>query len=90
MRIPFKSSGSAVIGLLSGEVELMFATSGSVSSQISAGKLRGLAVTGEKRSTLFPALPTVAESGLRGYEMTSIYGAFAPPRTPDALVARLY
>jgi tripartite-type tricarboxylate transporter receptor subunit TctC len=89
VRIPFKSSGSAVIGLLSGEVELMFATSGSVSSQISAGKLRGLAVTGEKRSTLFPALPTVAESGLRGYEMTSIYGAFAPPRTPDSLVARL-
>jgi tripartite-type tricarboxylate transporter receptor subunit TctC len=89
VRIPYKSSGSAVIGLLSGQMELMFATSGSVSSQIGSGKLRGLAVTSQQPSTLFPQLPTVAGSGLPGYEMTSIYGAFAPPKTPEPLVSRL-
>lgn len=89
VRIPYKSSGTAVIGLLTGEVEMMYATSGSVSSHIESGKLRGLAVTSQQPSRLFPRLPTVAASGLPGYEMTSLYGAFAPPRTPTAVVSRL-
>ena len=89
VRIPYKGSGPAVIGLLSGQVELIFATPGSVASHIKSGKLRALAVTSARPSALFPGLVTVAASGLAGYEMVSIYGAFAPVKTPPPVVNRL-
>jgi tripartite-type tricarboxylate transporter receptor subunit TctC len=67
----------------------MFSTASSVTPLIKAGRLRALAVTSAEPSPLAPGLPTVASAGLPGYESISIYGVFAPAKTPPAIVARL-
>jgi tripartite-type tricarboxylate transporter receptor subunit TctC len=70
-------------------VDLMFAPSQTVMSQVQAGKLKALAVTGAKRSALFPELPTVAEAGVSGYQAVGWFGLLAPAATPKATVAKL-
>ena len=85
VRVPYKGTGGSLIGLLSGEVEMMFPTAGSVTPHIKAGKLRALAVTSLKPTPLAPGLPTLAET-LPGYESVSLNGMFAPARTPGAIV----
>jgi tripartite-type tricarboxylate transporter receptor subunit TctC len=85
VRVPYKGTGGSLIGLLSGEVEMMFPTAGSVTPHIKAGKLRALAVTSLKPSPLAPGLPTLAET-LPGYESVSLNGMFAPARTPATIV----
>jgi tripartite-type tricarboxylate transporter receptor subunit TctC len=85
VRVPYKGTGGSLIGLLSGEVEMMFPTAGSVTPHIKAGKLRALAVTSLKPTALAPGLPTLAET-LPGYESVSLNGMFAPTRTPAAIV----
>jgi tripartite-type tricarboxylate transporter receptor subunit TctC len=79
----------ALVDLLSGEVQLMFGTIVAILPHIKAGRLRALAVTGKSRSASLPEVPTLAESGLPGYEAGSWYGILAPAGTPGAIVARL-
>jgi len=89
VRIGYKGGGPALNDLLAGQVKVMFATAGSVTGHVKAGKLKGLAVTSAQPSPLVPGLPTVAESGVPGYASEAIYGFWAPARTPSAILARL-
>lgn len=89
VRIPYKGSGPAFLDLIGKRVELMFPTSGSVAPHLKSGRLRALAVTSASPSALFPGLPTVADTGLPGYEWASIDGVFAPAGTPGAIINRL-
>jgi tripartite-type tricarboxylate transporter receptor subunit TctC len=89
VHVPFKGGGPAIVALLAGEVPVTFGTAASVSPHTKTGKLRGLAVTSGKRSVVLPDLPTIAESGLPGYEMLNWLGLFAPAGTPRGIVERL-
>ena len=77
-----KALDAVFTDLISGEVQLMFATAGSVAPHVKSGKLTALAVTSAQPSALLPGLPTVAASGLPGYESVSMTGMFAPAKTP--------
>ncbi len=87
--IPYKGVAPAVTDLLGGQVALMFCPMASVVGQVRQGNLRAIAVTGAKRSTLFPELPTVAEAGLPGYAAELHYGLVAPAGVPPEAVAKL-
>lgn len=87
--IPYKGGGPAAMALVSGETQAMLATIGSVMPQISAKRLRALAVSADERVKQLPQLPTIAEAGVPGYEFTAWVGAFVPARTPTAVVNRL-
>jgi len=87
--IPYKGGGPASLALVSGETQAMLATIGSVMTQLSAKRLRGLAVSADERVKQLPQLPTIAEAGVPGYEFTAWIGAFLPARTPSAVVNRL-
>jgi len=89
VHVVYKSSPLAHIDILSGQVHLMFDGIPTALPQIKAGKLRALAVTAGKRSTLLPDLPTVAEAGLPGYEAVAWFGFAVPAATPAPIVARL-
>jgi len=89
VHVPYKGVAPALVDLMSGEVQLMFGTLVAILPHIKAGRLRALAVTGRSRSALLPEVPTLAESGLPGYEAGSWYGILAPAGTPGAIVARL-
>jgi tripartite-type tricarboxylate transporter receptor subunit TctC len=89
VHIPYKGSAPAMTDLLGGQVNLMFETIPAAISQIKSGKLKALGVTGAKRSPLFAEVPTIAESGLPGFEVQSWYGLVAPAATPKDIVARL-
>ena len=90
VHIPYKGGGPGLIALLSGEVSLYFGNMPTVIRQARAGKLRAVAVTGAKRSPAAPDIPTVAESGVRGYEVTAFYGLSAPVKTPKPILDRLH
>jgi tripartite-type tricarboxylate transporter receptor subunit TctC len=89
VHIPYKGTGPALNALIGGQVHLLFAAPASVMPQVKAGRLRALAVTSLQPSALLPGLPTMADSGLPGYESVSPFGLFAPARTPVAIVNRL-
>jgi len=89
VRIPYKGQGAAILGLLGGEVQMSFASAPSVAGYIKSGKVRALAITTPKPSQLAPGLPTVAESGLPGYQATASAGMFAPVKTPSRLITLL-
>ncbi len=89
VRIPYKNGGLRMAGLTGGEVQMEFATPGSVIPQIKAGRLRALAVTTSQPSPVMPGLPTVTATGLPGYESTAVYAMFAPAGTPAAIIRRL-
>ena len=89
VRVAYKGSGPALTALLSGELHFMFPSTGSANPLLKSGKLRPLAVTTLKSTALAPNLPTVAESGLPGYESASLLAVFAPAGTPPAIVQRL-
>ena len=89
VRISYRGNAPAMTDLLAGQVHIMFSTASSVTPHVRSGRLRALAVTSAQPSALAPGLPTVAASGLPGYESISIYGVFAPARTPAAIIARL-
>jgi len=88
LHVPYKGTGQGLTDLLAGHVNLMFAPSQTVMPYVHAGKLKALAVTGARRSETLPDLPTVAESGLPGYEAVGWFGLLAPAATPKATVAR--
>jgi tripartite-type tricarboxylate transporter receptor subunit TctC len=89
VRIPYKGGGPAVIDLMGGRVQVMFPNGPSVAPHLKSGKLRPLAVTTARPSPLFPGLPTVAASGVPGYEAALVTAVFAPTGTPQAIVDRL-
>jgi len=89
VRVPYKGQGPAVLGLLGGEVQVGFASTGSVSGHIRAGKLRALAVTSARPSMVAPGLPTVSDAGLPGYKSVTDAGMFVPLKTPTQLVTFL-
>ncbi len=89
LHVPYKGSGPAVADLLGGQVDYMFDSITSAKPHIVSGKLTALAVTTAKRSAALPDVPTVAEAGLPGYELTPWFAAFAPAGTPPEIVAKL-
>jgi tripartite-type tricarboxylate transporter receptor subunit TctC len=87
--IPYKGSAAARTDVLSGQVDVMFDAVTTMTENIKAGKVRGLATTGKTRSTVAPELPTVNEDGVPKYEALIWLGLMAPAGTPDAIVQRL-
>ena len=87
--VPYKGGGPAMVDLLGGQIQLIFATAASSIGHIKAGKIRPLAVTTAKRSALVPDLPTIAEAGLPGYEANNWNGFFVPAKTPRPIISRL-
>jgi tripartite-type tricarboxylate transporter receptor subunit TctC len=87
--IPYKGSAAARTDVLSGQVDVMFDAVTTMTENIKAGKVRGLATTGRSRSTVAPELPTVNEDGVPKYESLIWLGIMAPTGTPDAIVQRL-
>jgi tripartite-type tricarboxylate transporter receptor subunit TctC len=86
--IPYKGTGPLLTDLISGQIALTIASAVPLTPQVKAGKLRGMAVTGPKRSPLFPDLPAIAET-VPGYEVVNWFGILAPAGTPTAIVARV-
>jgi tripartite-type tricarboxylate transporter receptor subunit TctC len=89
VRVPYRGAGPAVLGLVSGQVQLMFGTASSVRPHIASARLRALAVTSARRSAVFPELPAIAESGLSGYQTVTPFALFAPAGTAVPVVGRL-
>jgi tripartite-type tricarboxylate transporter receptor subunit TctC len=87
--VPYKGAGPALVDLLAGQVQIMFSNPAASAAHVRAGKLRALAATSEKRLPDFPELPTVAESGLPGYEASTWWGLLAPRGTPAPIVSQL-
>lgn len=90
VHIPYAGAVPAQLGLLAGQTDLMFDNLASAAPQIRAGKLKGFAVTTAEPSGFFPELPTVAESGLPGFDISTWFGVFAPAGTPAPVVDRLH
>lgn len=89
VHVPYKGGPAAMQDLLAGNVQVMFATVASAIGSIKAGKVRPLAMTGAKRTSVLPDVPTMAEAGLPDYVVNNWYGVFVPAGTPGDIVARL-
>jgi len=87
--IPYRGSGPALADLLAGNIQLMFVDMPAAIGHIRSGKLRPIGVTSLQRSPALPDVPTVAEQGLPGFQVTAWFGVFAPARTPQPVVAEL-
>jgi len=87
--IPYKGGGPAMTDLIAGHVPAFIAVISTAVPQVKSGKVRAIAVTGAKRSSALPDVPTVAEAGVKGYTATNWYGLLAPAKTPPSVVARL-
>ncbi len=88
--VPYKGSGPAVLAVLSGEVQMGFINILAVLPHVNAGKLKAIAVTSAKRAAAVPNLPTLAESGVTGYDATSWNGMFAPAKTPRPIINKVH
>jgi tripartite-type tricarboxylate transporter receptor subunit TctC len=88
--VPYKGGGPSITGLMGNEVQLLFDTLGGSRALAERGKLRALAVTSPARSPVMPSVPTVSESGLKDFEAVYWLGIFAPAKTPQPIVDRLY
>jgi tripartite-type tricarboxylate transporter receptor subunit TctC len=89
VHVPYKGAGPALIDVIAGQVHLTFGSVLSTLGHVKNGRLRALGVTGAKRSTGAPDLPTIAEAGVKGYQRTTWYGLLAPTNTPAAIVNQL-
>ena len=89
VHVPYKGGAPALSALLSGEIQVMFSSSGGVFPHVKAGRVKALAVTGAKRSLSAPDIPTIAEAGVPGYDVTGWYGLAATAGTPKAVIERL-
>jgi tripartite-type tricarboxylate transporter receptor subunit TctC len=89
VHVPYKTVAAAVTDLVAGQLQVMFTVGPAGLPQIKAGRIRGLAVSTAKRSEFAPELPTVAESGLAGYEVFGWNGVLAPAATPAPIIAKL-
>jgi tripartite-type tricarboxylate transporter receptor subunit TctC len=88
-RVPYKATGPAVLGLLTNEVQMVFATAGAVVPLLKDGKVKALGVTTAKPTPLVPGVPTVAQQGVPGFEVVTIGFMLAPARTPQPIVRLL-
>ena len=89
VHVPYKGSNPALMDALAGNVDLLVSSVPSAIGQIKAGKLRAIAVTSAKRSSSLPDTPTLAESGLKGFDVSTWYGLFMPKGTPTAVVTKV-
>jgi tripartite-type tricarboxylate transporter receptor subunit TctC len=89
VHVPYKGGAASITDLIAGQVQLVFSSAPSVVPHIRNGRLRALAVGSAKRTPALPDVPTVAESGVPGYEYTTWYGIFAPGKTPPPVIAKL-
>ena len=89
VHVPYKGTGAAITDLIGGQVPLCFCTLPSVFPHVKNGRLRALAVTTARRTASAPDIPTVAEAGVPGYEMSQWYGLLAPAGTPTPIIERL-
>jgi len=89
VRVPYKGGAAVNVDLISGQVQVVFSTVGGLTSHIKSGRVRALAVTSAEPSALAPGLPTMSAAGLPGYESITIYGLFAPGRTPRNIINKL-
>ena len=89
LRVPYKCSGPAMTDLVGGQVQAMIETAPAAGGQVKAGKLRGLATTTSTSVASLPGVPTTAQAGLPGFEVSSMFGIAAPTGTPEAIVNKL-
>ncbi len=89
VHVPYKGGGPALVDTISGQAQLLFATPVAAGGHLRSGRVRGIAVSTSKRVLSFPDIPTVAESGLKGYDSGVWYGLLTPKGTPSAIVGRL-
>jgi tripartite-type tricarboxylate transporter receptor subunit TctC len=89
VHIPYAGAAPAQLGLLAGQTDFMFDNLASATAQIKAGKLRALAVTTLQRASSMPEVPTMADAGLPGFDVSTWFGVFAPAGTAAPIVARL-
>lgn len=89
VHVPYKGSAQAAIGLLSGEVQMMFGALSTIHAHIKSGRLRVLAISSPQRWAQEPSVPTVAESGLKGFQAASWYGILAHAKTPPDIVRKI-
>jgi len=89
VHVPYKGTGPAMIELIAGQVQMLITPMAQVMPYVTAGKLKALAVTGAKRSTLAPNVPTMAEAGVPGYEFNTWYGILVPAGTPKAIITKM-
>jgi tripartite-type tricarboxylate transporter receptor subunit TctC len=87
--VPYKGGGPAMIDLVAGNIQLVFATAASAVPQMKSGRIKGIAVTTLKRSQLVPDLPTISEAGLKGFDANNWYGIVVPANTPRPIINRL-
>ena len=90
VHVPYKGDSAAIMDVVSGTVDLSFSTISATIALINAGKLRAIAATGPERSKTLPDVPTLDESGLKGFNSDTWVGLFAPAKTPEPIVKRLY
>ena len=90
LHVPYKSNPNAITDLLGGQIEMMFTDTSTGVPQIKAGKLRAIAVTPTRRIAALPDVPTIEESGVKGYDMGYWFAAYAPANTPKPIVAKLH
>jgi tripartite-type tricarboxylate transporter receptor subunit TctC len=90
IHVPYKGGGPALAEVVAGQVQALFSIALSATPQVKAGRVRGLAITSAKRSPVAPELPTVAEAGLRGFEVIGWFGWLAPAATPRSIISRLH
>jgi tripartite-type tricarboxylate transporter receptor subunit TctC len=89
VHVPYKGGAAAIADLISGNVQLMFESTNSIAPHVIAGRVRALAVTGSKRATSLPTVPTMIEAGVPGYEVTAWTGVIAPAGLPRPILDRL-
>lgn len=89
VHVPYKGAGAAIPAMLAGESQVYIEPVATMIAHVRSGRMRALAVTSAKRTSVVPELPTVDEAGVPGFEFTSWYGVIVPAATPPAIVARL-
>jgi tripartite-type tricarboxylate transporter receptor subunit TctC len=89
LHVPYKGSGPALVDLIAGQVQVMFATIATSLPHVRSGRLRALGVTSLRRASLLPDVPSINEALLPGYEVIVWQAIVAPAHTPDAVIARL-
>jgi tripartite-type tricarboxylate transporter receptor subunit TctC len=86
VHVPYKGAAPAVIDVISGQIQMTFSNTVTSGAHVRSGKLRGLAITSPRRGQVFPEMPTVAESGVPGFELSNSYGYYAPAGAPQVIV----
>jgi tripartite-type tricarboxylate transporter receptor subunit TctC len=90
VHVPYKGIGAALPDLLAGNIQVVFASIITAQPHVRSGRLRGIAISGPKRSKSSPEFPTIAEAGVKGYAVTNWYGLQAPAKTPRPIIERLH